>query len=54
LSVADAAKTHHVPAATLRRWISEGRLTSLEAGGRRWLRDVEVEQLMEWRTARAT
>jgi predicted site-specific integrase-resolvase len=49
VDVATAAKGARVPARTLRRWITEGRLTAVSDGYRWWVWPHEVEQLLAWR-----
>ena len=48
LTTAEAASHYDLPASTLRRWASEGRITRYGTPGRARYDALEVEQLLAW------
>ena len=54
ISTADAARIYRIPARTIRRWHTEGRITDPQRHGRRlmWNAD-EIDQLAAQRAGRA-
>ncbi|MDF5758597.1 helix-turn-helix domain-containing protein [Spongiactinospora sp. TRM90649] len=51
ISTADAARIYRIPARTIRRWHSEGRLTATRDGKRLLWSCAELDQLADLRGA---